>query len=82
MYHRQPFQLDFLSHLSSGDEVLRFQTAQRRAVLQLADLYDQAALVVGPQAASIFAIHAMLLEDTSFVDSILSIIQTQYTTAE
>ena len=82
VYHRQPFQLDFLSHLSSGDEVLRFQTAQRRAVLQLADLYDQAALVVGPQAASIFAIHAMLLEDTSFVDSILSIIQTQYTTAE
>ena len=82
VYHRQPFQLDFLSHLSSGDEVLRFQAAQRRAVLQLADLYDQAALVVGPQAASIFAIHAMLLEDTSFVDSILSIIQTQYTTAE
>ena len=82
VYHRQPFQLDFLSHLSPGDEVLRFQTAQRRAVLQLADLYDQAALVVGPQAASIFAIHAMLLEDTSFVDSILSIIQTQYTTAE
>ena len=32
VYHRQPFQLDFLSHLSSGDEVLRFQAAQRRAV--------------------------------------------------
>ena len=82
VYRRQPFQLDFLSQLSSADEIHRFQTAQHRAVLQLADLYDQASLMVGPQAASIFAIHAMLLEDTSFVDSILSIIQTQYTTAE
>ena len=82
VYRRQPFQLDFLSQLSSADEIHRFQTAQHRAVLQLADLYDQASLMVGPQAASIFAIHAMLLEDTSFVDSILSIIQTQYITAE
>ena len=70
VYRRQPFQLDFLSQLSSADEIHRFQTAQHRAVLQLADLYDQASLMVGPQAASIFAIHAMLLEDTSFVDSI------------
>ena len=82
VYRRRPFQLEFLSQLSSNEEVHRFQTAQRRAVLQLAELYDQAALVVGAQAASIFAIHAMLLEDDSFVDSILSIIQTQYTTAE
>ncbi len=82
VYHRKPFHLEFLSQLSSGDEVHRFQMAQHRAVLQLADLYDQASLVVGPQAASIFAIHAMLLEDDSFVESILSIIQTQYTTAE
>ena len=82
VYRRQPFQLDFLSQLPSGEEVRRFQSAQHRAVLQLAELYDQASLVVGAQAASIFAIHAMLLEDTSFVDSILSIIQTQYTTAE
>ena len=82
VYHRQPFQLTFLSRLPAADEMHRFQTAQRRAVLQLADLYDQAAVMVGPQAASIFAIHAMLLEDTSFVDSIQSIIETQYTTAE
>ena len=82
VYHRRPFQLDFLSQRSSEDEILRFQTAQHRAVLQLADLYDKAAAVVGPQAASIFAIHAMLIEDASFEDSIFSIIQTQYTTAE
>ena len=82
VYRRQPFQLEVLSQLSTETEVNRFQTAQHRAVLQLADLYDQAAVMVGPQAASIFAIHAMLLEDTSFVDSILSIIRTQYTTAE
>ena len=82
VYHRQPFQLNFLSQLPSEEEICRFHTAQRRAVLQLADLYDQAALMVGPKAASIFAIHAMLLEDVSFEDSILSIIQTQYTTAE
>ena len=82
VYRRQPFQLEFLSRLSWEEEARRFQAAQHRAVMQLAGLYDQATVVVGPQAASIFAIHAMLLEDTSFVDSILSIIQTQYTTAE
>lgn len=82
VYRRRPFQLAFLSSLPVVDEVQRFQTAQHRAILQLAGLYDQAAVMVGPQAASIFAIHAMLLEDTSFVESILSIIKTQYTTAE
>ena len=82
VYRRRPFQLEFLSPLSAQPAGHRRETAQRRALLQLADLYDQAAVMVGPQAASIFAIHAMLLEDTSFVDSILTIIETQYTTAE
>ena len=82
VYRRQPFQLDFLSKRTPEEEIYRFHAAQRHAVLQLAELYDQAAALVGPKAASIFAIHAMLLEDVTFEDSILSIIQTQYATAE
>ena len=68
VYHRQPFQLTFLSRLPVADEMHRFQTAQRRAVLQLADLYDQAAVMVGPQAASIYttAEYAVQVASTSF----------------
>ena len=44
---------------------------------------DQAACVeLGPQAASIFSIHAMLLEDASLVEGVLSIIRSRHATAE
>lgn len=81
-YYRQPFPLASVSRLTQDEEIHRFHVAQQRCIAVLSHLHDEAVLDVGIQAASIFSIHAMLLEDTSFVDSILSIIQTQYTTAE
>lgn len=81
-FFRQPLQLTFQSKLPAQEELGRFASAQQEAVLQLAKLYDQAVLEVGPQTASIFAIHAMLLEDSSFVNGIRSIIQEQGATAE
>lgn len=81
-YYRQPFPLATVSHLSQDEEIHRFHAAQQRSIAALARLYDEAARDVGIQAASIFSIHAMLLEDTSFVESILTVLSSQHTTAE
>lgn len=70
------------SQRSREEEQERFFRAQRRAVLQLADFYDQAFRVVGMDTASIFAVHAMLLEDDDFVEAILHHIHVDGTTAE
>lgn len=81
-YNRHSFPLAAVSHRSQEEEIHRFHAAQQRSIVTLSKLYDQAARDVGIQAASIFSIHAMLLEDTSFVESILSILSNQHTTAE
>lgn len=81
-YYRQPFPLAAVSQLSQDEEIHRFHAAQQRSIAALARLYDEAARDVGIQAASIFSIHAMLLEDTSFVESILTVLSSQHTTAE
>ena len=81
-YHRQPFPLAAASLLTPEEETHRFHAAQQRAILALDRLYHEASLDVGMQAASIFSIHAMLLEDTSFVESVLSSISCEGTTAE
>ena len=81
-YTRHPFPLASVSHRSQDEEIHRFRAAQQRSIVMLSKLYEQAARDVGIQAASIFSIHAMLLEDTSFVESILSVLSNQHTTAE
>lgn len=81
-YYRQPFPVDVASRLSQDEEIHRFHMAQQRCIVVLSRLYDEAARDVGIQATSIFSIHGMLLEDTSFVESILSVLSNQHTTAE
>lgn len=81
-YHRKPFPLAVVSQRTQDEELHRFHVAQQRSIAALAHVYDEAARDVGIQAASIFSIHAMLLEDTSFVESILSVLSSQHTTAE
>lgn len=60
--------------LKPGEESERFVQARRLAVLDLAALYDRAARQIGEETASIFAIHAMLLEDNDFEQSVHKII--------
>jgi phosphotransferase system enzyme I (PtsI) len=81
-YHRTSFHLEPESKLTPEEETHRFYTAQRRAILQLSTLYDSACVELGTQAASIFSIHTILLEDTSLVEEVLSIIRSHHTTAE
>lgn len=71
-----------VSQLPPEEEIHRFHAAQQRAVRSLDRLHERAVQEVGLHAASIFAIHAMLLEDNSYVDSILDCLAHHGTTAE
>ena len=79
---RPPKEITEFSRLNWEEEVLRFQKAQGRAVLQLAALHDRALHQVGEGMASIFAIHALLLEDEDLVDSICTLVRERGVTAE
>lgn len=81
-FQRSSPELAKYSQLEQAEEEKRFRRAQHQAVLQLAALYDRAYRQVGEGIASVFAIHAMLLEDEDYVENIRSLIWDQGTTAE
>ena len=81
-YRRRSFHPEPESRLTPEEETHRFHTAQRQAILQLSALYDSACAELGTQAASIFSIHAMLLEDASLVEEVLTTIRSRHATAE
>lgn len=70
------------SQLSREEEEARFREAQRQAVSQLAAAYRQVSRQVGEKIASIFAAHAMMLEDVDFAAAVHSIIWERAATAE
>lgn len=57
-------------------ELSRFETARLRAIEQQKTLYDKALAEAGDEIASVFSIHAMMLEDQEFMDSIRKLIVT------
>lgn len=63
-------------------EIERYERAKKAAVSQLNKLYETAVLKVGEENAAIFEVHAMLLEDDDFNDSIRNMIMTQQINAE
>lgn len=63
-------------------EVQRYEAARETATTQLKELYQKAVQEVGEVNAAIFDIHAMMLEDDDYVDSIVNIIRTQQVNAE
>lgn len=68
--------------LPPEEEERRFFRAQHLSVLELAALYDRMSRWVGAGTASIFAIHAMLLEDEDFVRAVQGIIRREGVCAE
>jgi len=70
------------TRLSREAEWERFLRAQKLGVLELAGLYDRAVREVGESVASIFAIHAMLLEDEELTEMVRRRILDQGTSAE
>ena len=63
-------------------ELERFEAAKKKAVEQLHTLYEKALKEVGELNAQIFDVHAMMLEDGDYNDSIRSLITTQNVNAE
>lgn len=63
-------------------EIKRYEIAREKAVLQLKELYKKAVKEVGEVNAAVFDVHAMMVEDGDYVDSIVNIIETQQVNAE
>ena len=64
------------------EEAQRLHVAESQAVLELAGLYGQALSEIGEETASIFSIHAMLLEDENFVETANRMLREEGVTAE
>ena len=63
-------------------ELQRYETAKETALEQLHELYEKALKEVGEVNAAIFDVHAMVLEDDDFNDSIRNTISSQKVNAE
>ena len=55
---------------------------RKKAIEELENLYEKAVFKVGEDNAAIFQVHAMLLDDDDFNDSVANIISTQEANAE
>lgn len=70
-------------HVKDADkEFSRFLEAKSKAINQLSVLRQQAIEKVGSESAAIFEIHAMMLDDADFTDSIENMIRNQHYNAE
>lgn len=63
-------------------EITRYETAKNQAVEQLRALYGKAVKEVGEVNAQIFEVHAMMLEDGGYNDSVHNLIRSQNVNAE
>lgn len=63
-------------------EIKRYEEAKGKAVEQLNQLYEKALVEVGEANAEIFNVHAMMLEDGDYNESVHNIISTQSVNAE
>lgn len=64
------------------EEIDRFEIARTTAIEQLNQIRDKAVKEVGEINASVFSVHAMMLEDGDFIDSVKNIIESQKVNAE
>ena len=63
-------------------EIARYEAATVKAIEELNELHDKALKEVGEENAMIFEVHAMMLEDGDYKDSVYNIIRTQGVNAE
>ncbi len=74
--------LNEITTLSAPEEQVRFEEAKAVAIEQLQALFAKESQAFGEEAAMIFEVHSMLLEDPDYNDSILFKIQEEAATAE
>ena len=63
-------------------EFERYQAAKDEAIEQLNGLYEKALVEVGEEGAELFNVHAMMLDDDDYNESVENIINTQQVNAE
>ena len=63
-------------------ELSRLESAKERAKRELSTVYEKACREIGESGAQIFEIHAMMLDDEDYNESIRHIIETQRVNAE
>lgn len=63
-------------------EIARYEEAKATAIEQLLQLHDKAVAEVGEDNAMIFEVHAMMLEDEDYNDSVYNIIRNEEVNAE
>ena len=63
-------------------EIARYEAAKETAIEQLGALHDKAVAEVGEDNAMIFEVHAMMLEDEDYNDSVYNIIRNEEVNAE
>lgn len=63
-------------------EIARYESAKKTAIGQLQELHGKAVEEVGEANAMIFEVHAMMLEDDDYNDSVYNIIRTEGVNAE
>ncbi len=63
-------------------EIKRFENAKEVAIAQLRKLYEKACKEVGEVNAAVFDVHAMMLDDGDYNDSIRNMIEQQEVNAE
>ncbi len=74
-----------VTRVHTGDtdyELERFESARRRAMAELEELYKKALPEVGEAGAQVFEIHRMMLDDEDYTDAIRTIIERQQVNAE
>ncbi len=82
IYKKEEVQTTQTSSRTPAQEWESFESACAKAKEQLAGLYEKALDEVDEDNAAIFEIHQMMLEDEDYLDTIKSIIDTQWATAE
>lgn len=81
-YRRERYEIRRDSLLRPEQEEKRFFSAQKHEVQELNAHYERAEALLGEVGASIFAIHAMLLEDEDLTEQVCTLIREEGVTAE
>lgn len=63
-------------------ELLRYEEARNKSMMELKGLYEKALKEVGEANAAIFEVHQMMLEDEDYNESVRNIIESQGVNAE
>lgn len=82
LYDKGPKQVKRMHREDTKAELLRYEKAKEQAVAELNALYEKAIKEVGEINAQVFLVHAMMLEDDDYNDSVKNIVMEQKVNAE